>query len=59
MPNSKVKKIVILKTNDKLSNSKSDIIIPITVKAFAIDDKIKVKTSKQSIFVYPKQIESK
>jgi cytochrome c oxidase accessory protein FixG len=59
MPNSKVKKIVILKTNDKLSNSKSDTIIPITVKAFAIDDKIKVKTSKQSIFVYPKQIESK
>ncbi len=52
----KIKKIVILSTEKKLGdNSKKDITLPITIKAYALDDEQKIVVLRPSIFIYPKQ----
>ncbi len=54
-PNNKKKKIVILYTDEVLvSDDRKDTIIPITIRAYAMDDKEKVVVDRQSTFVYPR-----
>ncbi|MEA2111008.1 MAG: cytochrome c oxidase accessory protein CcoG [Campylobacterota bacterium] len=54
-PNAKKKKVVILYTDDVLvSNDRKDSIIPITIRAYAIDNKEKVIVDRQSTFVFPR-----
>ena len=51
----KDKKIVVLKTEKQLTNdNEKDVIFPIQIKAYALDDK-KIIVNRESIFVYPKQ----
>ncbi len=52
----KVKKIVILSTDKKLApNDRADVPVPITITAYALDNKEKIIVKRQSTFVYPKQ----
>ncbi len=54
-PATKKKKVVILYTDEVLvENDRKDTIIPITIKAYALDDKEKVVVYRQSTFVYPR-----
>ncbi len=54
-PATKKKKIVILYTDEVLVNDdRKDTIIPITIKAYAMDDKEKVVVYRKSTFVYPR-----
>ncbi len=54
-PAMKKKKIVILYTDEVLVNdARKDTIIPITIKAYAMDDKEKVVVYRKSTFVYPR-----
>ncbi len=54
-PATKKKKIVILYTDEVLvEDDRKDTIIPITIKAYAIDDKEKVVVYRKSTFVYPR-----
>jgi len=49
------KKVVVLYTNDMLvSDDRKDTVIPITIKAYAMDDKAKVTVSRQSTFTFPR-----
>ena len=50
----KTKKIVVLQANQKLGDDdKKDIILPLHIKAYALDDE-KIVVFRESIFVYPK-----
>lgn len=51
----KTKKIVVLKAKKKLAdNDRKDTIIPLTIKAYAIDQKDKIVVERKTNFVYPK-----
>lgn len=53
----KTKKIIVLKAKNNLnSNTQKDIIVPITIKAYAVDDN-KIFVYRKSIFIYPKKSE--
>ncbi|NLC28445.1 MAG: cytochrome c oxidase accessory protein CcoG [Campylobacteraceae bacterium] len=50
----KARKIVVLSANEALTSKKSeDITIPITIKAFAMDDKERIFVNRDTIFIYP------
>ena len=54
-PGVKKKTIVRLSTNDLLvKDARKDTVIPITIKAYAMDDKEKVVVFRQSTFTYPR-----
>jgi len=51
----KRKKVVVLRTKEKLANdTRKDVPIPVTIKAFAIDDKDKIVVERHTVFVYPR-----
>ncbi len=55
-PGAKKKKVVILYTDEVLVNDASkDTIIPITIRAYAIDDKEKIVVDRHSTFVFPRK----
>ncbi|RRS32155.1 MAG: 4Fe-4S ferredoxin [Epsilonproteobacteria bacterium (ex Lamellibrachia satsuma)] len=51
----KRKKVVVLRTKEKLANdTRKDVPIPVTIKAFATDDKEKIVVERHTVFVYPR-----
>jgi len=51
----KRKKVVVLRTKEKLAdNARKDTPIPVTIKAFATDDKEKIVVIRHTVFVYPR-----
>ena len=51
----KKKKVVILQTAKKLANdTRKDVPIPVTIKAYAEDDKDKIVVTRKTVFVYPR-----
>ncbi len=49
------KKVVVLYTDEMLVNDdRKDTVIPITIKAYAMDDKVKVTVLRQSTFTFPR-----
>ncbi|WP_281951856.1 cytochrome c oxidase accessory protein CcoG [Nitrosophilus kaiyonis] len=55
IPGKKVKKVVILYTDKVLvKDTHKDTPIPITIKAYAVDDPKKIVVTRKTIFVYPR-----
>ena len=55
IPGKKVKKVVILYTDKPLvKDTNKDIPIPITIKAYALDNPKKISVIRKTIFVYPR-----
>ena len=55
IPGKKVKKVVILYTDKPLvKDTKKDTPIPITIKAYALDDPKKISVIRKTIFVFPR-----
>jgi len=53
-PDQKAKKIVVLRTDKKIgSNVDNYTKIPITIKAYALDDKENIVVTRETVFVYP------
>ncbi|RLA58725.1 MAG: cytochrome c oxidase accessory protein CcoG [Epsilonproteobacteria bacterium] len=51
----KKKKVVILETNEILiENTRKDIPIPLTIRAYALDEKEKIVVERNIVFVYPR-----
>lgn len=51
----KKKKVVILETNEVLaSNARKDVPVPITIRAYALDDKEKIVVDREVVFFYPR-----
>ena len=51
----KKKKVVIFETNEQLANdARKDVPIPVTLRAYALDDKEKIVIDRQTVFVYPR-----
>jgi cytochrome c oxidase accessory protein FixG len=51
----KRKKVVVLQTKEQLADStRKDIPIPLTIKAYALDDKEKIVVERKTVFVYPR-----
>ena len=51
----KRKKVVVLRTKEKLANdARKDVPIPVTIRAFATDDKEKIAVERHTVFVYPR-----
>ena len=51
----KRKKVVILQTKEKLADdARKDIPIPVTIRAYALDDKEKIIITRHTVFVYPR-----
>lgn len=51
----KKKKVVILETSEVLANNaRKDVPVPITVRAFAVDDKEKIVVDREVVFFYPR-----
>jgi cytochrome c oxidase accessory protein FixG len=51
----KKKKVVILETSEVLvMNEKKDVPLPVTVRAFAVDDKEKIAVDRKVVFFYPR-----
>ena len=51
----KKKKIVVLETRDVLAkNTRKDVPIPVTIKAYAVDDKEKIIVTRELVFFYPR-----
>ncbi len=51
----KKKKVVIMKTDTQLANdSRKDVPIPITIRAYAMDDKEKIVVDRETVFIYPR-----
>ncbi len=51
----KKKKVVIFETNAQLADdARKDVPIPVTIKAYAIDDKEKIVVDRKTVFVYPR-----
>jgi len=49
------KKVIVLYTDEMIVNdSRKDTVIPITIKAYAMDDKVKVMVVRQSTFMFPR-----
>jgi len=56
VPGIKKKKIVVLRTYDKLAtNARDDIIIPITVRAYALGHEDKIVVFRKATFTYPRE----
>ena len=54
-PGKKRKKVVVLRTGEKLANdTRKDVPIPVTIRAFATDDKEKIVVERHTVFVYPR-----
>jgi cytochrome c oxidase accessory protein FixG len=54
-PGVKKKKIVVLSTDELLvKDSRKDTVIPITIRAYAIDDKEKIVVDRKSTFTFPR-----
>ena len=54
-PGQKRKKVVVLRTKEKLVNdTRKDVPIPVTIKAFAVDDKENIVVERHTVFVYPR-----
>jgi polyferredoxin len=54
-PGKKRKKVVIFRTKEKLAdNARKDVPIPVTIKAYATDDKEKIVVERHTVFVYPR-----
>jgi cytochrome c oxidase accessory protein FixG len=54
-PGKKRKKVVVLRTHDKLADStRKDVPIPVTIRAYAVDDKDKIVVERNTVFVYPR-----
>jgi len=54
-PGKKRKKVVVLRTKEKLAdNARKDVPIPLTIKAYAVDDKEKIIVERHTVFVYPR-----
>jgi len=54
-PGKKRKKVVVLRTYEKLADStRKDVPIPVTIKAYAVDDKKKIEVIRHTVFVYPR-----
>ncbi len=52
----KIKKIVVLTTDKKLGdNSQKDLLVPIVVTAYALDEKQKIIVKRETIFSYPSE----
>ncbi len=55
-PNTKKKKVVVLYTNDMLvDDATKDTIIPITIKAYAMDDKERIVVERHTTFIFPRK----
>lgn len=55
-PKEQSKQIVVIKAHKELiKDDTKDTVFPMTVKAFAVDDKENIQIFRESIFVYPKQ----
>jgi cytochrome c oxidase accessory protein FixG len=55
VPGVKKKKVVVLRTEDRLANdNRKDTIIPITIRAYALGHEDKIVVFRKSTFVYPK-----
>ena len=55
VPGIKKKKIVLLRTYDELAhNERDDVIIPITIKAYAIGFEDKIVVFRKATFTYPR-----
>jgi len=51
----KRKKVVVLRTKEMLANdARKDVPIPVTIRAFAVDDKDKIVVERHTVFVYPR-----
>ena len=51
----KRKKVVIFRTKEMLAdNARKDVPIPVTIKAYAIDEKEKIVIERHTVFVYPR-----
>lgn len=51
----KKKKVVILETSEALANNaRKDVPIPITIRAYAVDDKEKIVVEREVVFFYPR-----
>jgi polyferredoxin len=51
----KRKKVVILQTKEQLANdARKDVPIPVTIRAYAMDDKEKIVVDRHTVFVYPR-----
>ncbi len=51
----KKKKVVILETSEALANNtRKDVPIPITIRAYAVDDKEKIVVDREVVFFYPR-----
>ncbi|HHO65142.1 MAG TPA: cytochrome c oxidase accessory protein CcoG, partial [Epsilonproteobacteria bacterium] len=51
----KRKKVVVLRSKEKLANdARKDVPIPVTIKAYAVDDKEKIVVTRHTVFVYPR-----
>ena len=51
----KRKKVVVLQTKEKLADdARKDVPIPVTIRAYAIDDKEKIIVDRHTVFVYPR-----
>jgi cytochrome c oxidase accessory protein FixG len=51
----KRKKVVVIRTKDKLAdNTRKDVPIPVTIKAYAIDEPEKIVVERHTVFVYPR-----
>jgi hypothetical protein len=49
------KKVIVLYTDEMLvKDDRKDTVIPITIKAYAMDDKVKVMVVRQSTFTFPR-----
>ncbi|MCF6206278.1 MAG: cytochrome c oxidase accessory protein CcoG [Sulfurovum sp.] len=54
-PGKKRKKVVVLRTNQMLADStRKDVPIPVTIKAYAVDDPKKIVVERHTVFVYPR-----
>jgi cytochrome c oxidase accessory protein FixG len=54
-PGKKRKKVVVLRTHDKLADStRKDVPIPVTIRAYATDDKENIVIERHTVFVYPR-----
>ncbi|MCJ7765442.1 MAG: cytochrome c oxidase accessory protein CcoG [Thiovulaceae bacterium] len=55
-PNTRKKKIVVLYTNGMLvDDATKDTIIPITIKAYALDDKKRIMVERHTTFIFPRK----
>ena len=55
IPFKKKKKVVILETKEQLANNtRKDVPVPITIRAYATDNKEKIVVDREVVFFYPR-----